>query len=210
MIYILVGNDTKKKNNYIKTLSGNKEVVFLSTLNINKELINNHANNISLFGDSLIIVIENIIKQKEIIFTEKDLKELRDSKTIFVFIEDKILAQDKIYKKFAEVVLFEDKIIKPVSKINLFAIADAFENRDKIKSWLLYCEAINAGIEPEPIAGILFWKIKTMISSNSKTFNLNQLRRESGDLVDIYHRSHRGNMDFVIGLEQFILSSLNK
>ena len=106
--------------------------------------------------------------------------------------------------------IFNIEIKKTIPKINVFGIADAFSNRNKIEAWILYREAVSQGIPPEEISGIIFWKIKTMILSGSKFFSLDELKNNSSELVSLYHNAHRGESDFVIGLEQFILNSLGK
>lgn len=208
MIYILAGNDTKKKNIYIKTITKNRDVISVPAHEATKELLDIHALGVSMFGESPAIMLENIISSNTIILSDQDLKKLQDSQTIFIFNEDKLLvASEKKYKKYAEIMRFEEKIVAKKPVFNTFAIADAFGVRDKVKAWILYREAIEAGIEPEPISGILFWKIKSMILSGKPS---NNLKKQSSALVSLYHRAHRGECDFVIGLEQFILSSLSK
>jgi hypothetical protein len=49
-----------------------------------------------------------------------------------------------------------------------------------------------------------------MILNCNNIFSIDNLQKQSKDIVSLYHNSHKGNSDFVIGLEQFILSSLSK
>lgn len=211
MIHIIYGNDTKNKNAYLKKLAGNHESFFITPSKISKEMLYDYASNINLFGKSPVIILEGLIYQSDIDLSSADLNILKDSPTAFLLLEDKLLASDKKkYEKYAEIKSFEQKITKQVPKINIFDIASAFESKDKVKAWMLYRESIESGIEPESISGVLFWKIKTMILNGNKAFNIDNLKRQSGELVSIYHRAHMGELDFVIGLEQFILSSLSK
>jgi len=211
MIYILCGNDTKKRSSYIKKLANNREVIFLSSTDASREMLNSYSQNISLFGESPVVVIENLFSKNEESFTLKELTDLKNSPTIFIILEDKMLvAEEKKYKKYAEIEKFEIKEIKQISKIDPFALADAYSRRDKIGSWILYRESIDMGSEPEAISGILFWKIKSMILNGNKVFSLAELQLQSSRLVSLYHDAHKGSCDFVVGLEQFILSSLNK
>ena len=209
MIHILYGNDNKSKNAYLKKLVGNRESFFITPAKISKEMLYDNASNISLFGESPAVVIEGLIYESDIELSSADLNILKDSSTIFILFEDKLLSSDeKKYAKYSDIKSFEQKIVKQISKINIFDIANAFEHKDKIKTWILYRESILAGIEPEAVSGVLFWKIKTMILNKNKAFDLYNLKRQSGELVSIYHNAHMGECDFVIGLEQFILSSL--
>ena len=210
MIYILSGNDTKKKNAYLKKLYKENQPIFVLEASITKEELLNHAGSVSLFGGSPIVVIENILNEGNITLSLEDLLILKDSETAFVFMEDKLLAPNfKKYKKYAVVEDFVGQNLKQKPKMN-FGIADAFSHKDKIGTWILYRDAILLGISPEEISGIIFWKIKTMLLNGTKFFSIEELKNRSSELISIYHRAHRGECDFVIGLEQFILSSLSK
>jgi DNA polymerase III delta subunit len=210
MIYILSGDDSKIKSSYINKLTKNREVIFAQTNDGGKDLVLNYARGVSLFGDSPVVISENFLKDGDIDFSDLELKELKESKTIFIFKEDKMLATDqKKYKKYGEVEVFELKKITKNEKFNPFLITDAFANRDKIMAWTSYLKCIEEGAEPEAIAGVLFWKIKTMMLNGSKAFSKDELKRQSSLIVSIYHKAHRGEVDFVVGIEQFLLSSLS-
>lgn len=211
MIYLLSGNDTKKKNAYLKKLYKNDVPLFVPTAGLKKEMLFDFAQTRSLFGETQIIVIENILKEGNIKLSQEDIVFLKNSETIFIFLEEKILAPEiKRYKKEATIEDFNMEETKKATKLNVFGIADSFSKRDKIGTWVLYREAVSLGVSPEEISGIIFWKIKTMILNGTKAFTLDELKRNSSELVSLYHRSHKGECDFVISLEQFILSSLVK
>lgn len=211
MIYILLGNDTKKKNTFLKKLYKDNIPIFASGTDLSKELLFEKTESVSLFGEKTIMVLDSPIKEGDLIFSVEDLQILKESQTTFVFLEEKLLAMDlKKYKKFAEIENFTSPETKISSKVNVFGIADAFSRRDKIGTWVLYRDAVTAGVSPEEISGIIFWKIKMMILNGNKIFSINELKSQSSLLVSLYHRAHRGEIDFIIGLEQFILSSLNK
>jgi hypothetical protein len=211
MIYILLGNDTKKKNAYLKKLCKDDVPVFVSQTDISKEMIFDYAGAVTLFGTYPIIVVENLIKEEVLDFSPEELSSLEESKTTFVFIEEKLLVPElKKYKKYATIEDFSSLATKKVPKMNVFSIADAYSQKDKIGTWILYREAVSLGTAPEEISGIIFWKIKTMLLSGTKYFSKDELKIKSSELVSIYHRAHRGECDFTIGLEQFILSSLSK
>lgn len=211
MIYILSGNDTKKKNAYLKKLYGYDSPFLVPGSNLTKEELFDKARSISLFGKSPIVVLENIIKEESVILSQEDIFILRDSPTIFVFLEEKLLTSEiKKYKKYATIEDFSYLEVKKTPKMNVFGIADSFSYKNKIETWILYREAISQGVSPEEISGIVFWKIKTMILTGTKVFSLYELKKLSSEIVSIYHKAHRGECDFTIGLEQFILSSLSK
>ncbi len=209
MIHILVGGDTKNKSNYIKDLTSNRENVFLGENNINKDSIMSCCYGIDLFNNPLFIVLENILSEGEINFSTEELVRIKESNTLFIFKEDKLLIvlQNK-YKKYGEIKIFEEKKIIQVPKFNVFSITDAFANKNKILAWTLYNKAIVEGIEGEAIAGILFWKIKTMLMNGSNVFSQDDLKQQSSKIISLYHKAHRGELDLSLGLEQFILTSL--
>lgn len=211
MIYILSGNDIKKKNIYLKKLKKGDLPFFVYRPGVSKEEIFERARSVSLFGESPIVVLENVVKEGKLDLSQDEISSLQDSKTVFVFLEDKFLAPEiKKYKKYATIEDFNIEIKKAVPKMNVFGIADSFSRKDKIGAWILYREAILQGISPEEISGIIFWKIKTMILTDTKVFSLSELKKLSSEIVAMYHQAHRGECDFTIGLEQFILLSLNK
>lgn len=211
MIYILSGNDTKKKNAYLKKIHNGDFLNFSMQSDISKESLFDQAKSVSLFGNSPVIIFDNFIKEGGIALSPDDLSILSESSSTFVFIEEKLLALDsKKYKKYATIEDFSMEVVKTAPKMNVFSIADSFSKRDKIGTWILYRDAVLAGASPEEVSGIIFWKIKTMLLSGTKFFSQDELKNQSSELVSIYHKSHRGELDFTIGLEQFILSSLSK
>jgi len=211
MIYILLGNDNKKKNDYLKKLCRADLPIFTLSKEATKEELFDKAGSVSLFGFSPLVILEALIKEGGINLSEEEILILKNSKTIFVFVEEKLLAADlKKYNKYSIVEEFNVDIKKQPLKTNVFGIADSFSIKDKIGTWILYREAITQGVSPEEISGIIFWKIKTMLLSGTKFFKDDELKNISSELVSIYHLAHRGEYDFVIALEQFILSSLSK
>jgi len=211
MIYILVGNDIKKRSAYLKTLLKNREVIQLTQGGVSKESLIGYAQSQNLFGDSPTILMENFLHDGVTLLSAKDLTLLQESTSIFIFLEDTLKAVDeKKYKKYAAIEHFSEKVVASSPKFNTFVITDAFGRHDKISTWILCREALEKGVEPEAISGLLFWKIKTMMLGNNNLFTKDELKNQSSAIVSLYHRAHRGECDFGIGLEQFILSSLSK
>jgi hypothetical protein len=210
MIHILVGGDTKNKGIYIKELTFKSEVFFIPTGTANSEMLMSYSNNVSLFNESPVIIVENILNDDNFILLGEELDLMKESKTIFIIKEDKLLVPlQKKYKKYGDIKIFEEKKVLVTPKFNIFSLTDAFASRDKIKTWILFNNAILSGIEPEAIAGVLFWKIKTMILTGTRLFSKDELKYQSSGIVSLYHRAHRGESDFTISLEQFILASLS-
>ncbi len=210
MIYILLGDDHKSKNIYLSELTRNKEVALMQALSLEKETIMNYSSSSSLFGDQPVVLMDGVLGEGVLNFTSEDILFLSKSETVFIFKEEKMLAiEQKKYKKYSDLKVFENKKNIKTDKFNPFLITDSFALKDKMNTWIHYNNAIRAGLEPEAIAGTLFWKIKTMILSGNRNFTKEELKRSSSNIVSLYHEAHRGESDFVVGLEQFILESLS-
>lgn len=210
MIYIFSGNDNKSKNAEIKKLFGNKEFFSIKKEELVKEKIFEYSNIKSLFGDSPIIVVDNFFDEKYS-FSKKEILDLQKSETIFIFSEDSFSSANiKKYREFVIFKLFEEKKEKKFETNISFEIANAFGVKDKIKAWILFNQAIEKGVEPEQISGILFWKIKSLSESRQNVFSREEIKRSSSLLVSLHHDAHLGKKDFVVGLEQYLLFVLSK
>ena len=116
---------------------------------------------------------------------------------------------------------------KPVSgDFNMFAMTDALGSRNQKRLWTLYQKALRHGAVEEELHGMLFWQIKSMILALSssgpaesglnpfvyskakgyaKNFSADELKALSSQLVVMYHKAHRGEVDFAAELEKFFL-----
>lgn len=210
MIYIFSGNDNKSKNSEIKKLFGNKEFFSIKKEESVKEKIFEYSNTKSLFGDSPVVVVENFFDEKYS-FSKKEILDLQKSETVFIFIENSFSSANiKKYEEFAKIFFFEEKKEKKIETNISFEIANAFGVKDKIKAWILFNQAIEKGVEPEQISGILFWKIKSLSESRQNVFSREEIKRSSSLLVSLHHDAHLGKKDFVVGLEQYLLFVLSK
>jgi len=211
MIYLVEGNDNKKKNSFLKTIYEKEKPIIISKEEASRELILSYAESRSLFGDKKIFLMEDFIKEGVVSFSKEELSILEKVDNVFVFLEDKIKVADlKIYKNFSQINTFNLKTTAKPFKINVFDIAELFARKNKIGAWINYRKAIDLGIEPEEISGILLWKIRTMAMNRNSLFTKEELSNYFNQITDIYHLAHLGKIDMVLGLEHFILSSLSK
>ncbi len=210
MIYIVYGNDITEKNNCIKKYTKGLPVVRMQSMQVSLELLANYAEQNSLFQEEISVILENPISESNVVFDKELLEKLKNSPTIFIFTEDSLLVEEvKKYKKFTEEIeKFEIKNDTQVNKENPFALANLFGNRDKIGAWTTYRKLVEKEGSVEPVAGMLFWKVKTMLVSGSNKFSEDELKGQSSELIDIYHKSHLGLLDMDMALEQFILKNL--
>ncbi len=187
----------------------------------------------SLFGDNFIVVLEYPSEQ-ELFFDSllSYIDVLVSSPTLFILTEREIIKDilQKYIKGGAEIVECQELKKNTTKKdFNIFSLTDAFIERNKKESWLLYRQAIEANHEPEEIGGILFWAIKNMllVSTSSsvketglnpfvaqksvaalKKWKKNELENVSRKLVEITHESRNGKLVYEEALEAYILTSL--
>ncbi|MEI8378130.1 MAG: hypothetical protein WCF95_06295 [bacterium] len=120
----------------------------------------------------------------------------------------------------------KEKLALAGEKIDFFEFANAFGKRDKRGLWVLYQDALAEQVPAEEVHGIFFWQVKSMILARkcktaeeagmkifpfekareySKNYKDEELENLSFALVSMYHEAHRGNIDFFVALEKFIL-----
>jgi DNA polymerase III delta subunit len=153
-----------------------------------------------------------------------DKKELEKFTKYAQKVEEFKLPERKLNKKEALALKGE--------KIDFFEFTDALGARDKKGLWQLYQDALREEVPSEEVHGILFWQIKAMISAlkckdageaglnpfvynKAKAYAKNygktveeaekKLAEMSAKLFEMYHEAHRGQTDFAISLEKFIL-----
>jgi DNA polymerase III delta subunit len=128
---------------------------------------------------------------------------MNESANIFIVLEGKLNAELKraVEKDAEKTVESEHKEAMAKKEFNVFALADAFGRHDAVNAWKIYREAIDNGVEPENIAGILFWKAKSMSTGPSSESD-----RRLEKLVTLYHDGHRGILDLERGIEKLLLS----
>lgn len=212
MIYLFSGDDTKNKiknyESFFKKESLKIPLFSINKNNFNQMDIESFYSDSNLFEEKSIIVFFNILEKEEIEnFIIERLKFFQESKNIFVFIEDKLLKPiiDKFNKEKAEVKIFELKK-EEKEKFNNFLLADALSNKDKIKLWFYYRQAIDKGVSLEELVGVLFWKVKDMII-NKKLFKFkeNELKEIADKLSFILPEARKNKKDVEVVLEKFLL-----
>lgn len=120
----------------------------------------------------------------------------------------------------------KEKLALIGEKIDFFEFADALGRRDKRGLWVLYQDALAEQVPAEEVHGIFYWQVKSMLLAKkcknaeeagmksypfqkareySRNYKDGELEKISSNLVSMYHEAHRGNQDFFIALEKFIL-----
>lgn len=152
-----------------------------------------------LFASKYIVFLDRVTenaeaKEKLVDFVEA----MQESPNIFIVSEGKVLTElRKAFDKHAEKVVECEpkKDLLKKSEFNIFGLASSVAGKDRIKSWILYRQAVEQGIESEAIIGMLFWKAKSIRDL--------ELARE---LLTLYHDGHRGQRNLELGIERLLLS----
>ncbi len=215
MIYFIHGSDLVRARDKFESLVGalydkkpDVSLIRLNDENFDPLELNELIKGQGLFEKKYIIALANVSSNKEwkkALLT--NLKEISKSENIFVILEGKLDAKSRQkFEKCAEKTqLFELKETKK-EEFNRFAIAIALGSRNKKDLWLKFQESIENNVAPEEISGILFWKVKSMLLNKNRNFSEKELCSISKELIDIYHKARRGEHDFYIALERFVLS----
>jgi DNA polymerase III delta subunit len=209
---------------------GDAEVFALGDENFSESELERHIGSVGLFSGAHAVVISYLLAHEEHGEVLADhLASLAESENLFILKEGKLLvANKKIVEKYAQDSQeFTEKttINKPDFKnFPIFDLATSLGMRDKKNLWLGYQKAIQQGVAPEEIHGVLVWQIRTMLQvlagatvdikpfvlGKAKTFLTKYSPSEAKDLsfklISLYHDSRRGLVDFEKGLEKIILS----
>ena len=189
----------------------------------------------TLFQNKYVIVCNKIFENKEAqIFIEKNIEKISLSQNVFLFIEDevdeKLLALFRQFgKKTQEFKLKKGRTLaekgSTLTGYNPFAIGDALASKNRIKSWILFQQALLSGISAEEIFYKIAWQVKTLLLVKKnpkdtglkpfplqkalysvKNFTEKELINYSFELLKIYHDTRRGLEEFPLGLEKFLIN----
>lgn len=162
----------------------------------------------SLFGDKKNFVLRNVFENddiKKVLY--ENLASLENAPHDVAIIADKLLVADKkVLEKVATIHESVDKE-KKAEAFNPFGLANAFATGDKKKTWIMFQEVLHHSDEMEPTHGMIWWKLKDMISKNKKDESLKKMARE---LVSVYHESRLGGLGMRERLENFFLTMPDK
>ncbi|MFA6536444.1 MAG: hypothetical protein WC250_01925 [Candidatus Paceibacterota bacterium] len=174
-----------------------------------------------LFSNKYIVFLDSLFEDAEI--KEQVLKfykEIGASENAFIWLEGKVdkatlTKLEKVAEKVQKFESGEGKARKfglgggqavSLNDFNIFDLASVLARRDRRQLWLLYREAISKDFPPEEICGILFWKLKDLLTKGNSSFEKAEIKKMAEKLVSIYHDAHRGKLDFEISLEKFVLT----
>lgn len=235
MLYIFHGTDTAKvrakAHSLIDTLQKKRpdaEVFWMDSETFASEKLKELTESQGLFSLKYIVVLNRV-------FENKDAKQavleavsaLAQAEHVFVMVEEAFGTKEiTAFQKHATQMVAYDAQKTEKQTFNTFSLSDALGARDKKKLWMLYIQAKDAGVSDEEIHGVLWWQAKSMmlasttksaeeaglkpfVFSKAKKFAVNfsgtELPRVLADLMELYHRSRRGEYDLGTALEAWIL-----
>lgn len=199
----------------------------------NVDLIQEHLGGQGLFSNKYIILLDRLSESSE---AKEELagyiSAFQESPNIFIALEGKLNAElKKAFEKHAEKTVVSDQVEAKGAfgkrDFNIFALADAVGSRDALKSWKIYREAIENGLEPENIIGTLFWQAKSMVLAKdaksareaglspfvftkskkyANNYSVDEMNMLVRDLIIFYHNGHRGMNNLEYSIERMLLN----
>ncbi len=212
MIYLFAGDDAKSKHvgyeKLLKSLAADSEILFVGRNDFNKMQIESLYSGAGLFSPKSTIVFSSVLEYEETReFILEKLELLGESGNNFIFIEGKLNKPilDAFKKARTELNVFELPKERK-EKFNSFLLANAFGDRDKLNLWIHYRQAVDLGVGLEELVGVLFWKMKDMLTKrNFSKFSEAELQKFSSRIAYILPEARTSGTDAEVALEQFLL-----
>lgn len=231
MLRVFFGNDTIKVRGeafaFLDSLRAKgATATVLEANNYEPGIVAEIVGSQSLFGGNQIYLFDTPSQEEkfyeEVISNLPGMKEQGDT---FIVVEAGLLAAEKKkFEKHAETL--EEYKAEAKERFNSFSLADALSRKDRKTLWLLFQEAVLAGIAAEELVGILWWQLKTLrLASLAKSaeeaglkdfpyqkakrslnkFGEGELEKLSASLLTLVHNSRLGHYDTDQALERWIL-----
>lgn len=240
MLTVLVGTNTASRAKRLELLldgaqKGGAEVRSYTDVSFDAEAVRGLAQSSSLFGGTFAVVVSGI----------GDVSEKRDEfeKLIPVFVDSNhrfILSENALVAAFLKKVTAKGGVIeefalpakaKKVEGFNMFALTDAFSDRNRSLTWALYRKALESGVDARELHGKLFWVVKSMLAAKgaksagdsglnpfvfqkakagSQRFADGELERIAIELTRIFHEALVSGIDIETAVEALILKVLAK
>lgn len=212
MIYLFAGDDFKEKlkhyENFSASIGKDAEIFSISNNNFSENIFENLLGGAGLFNTKKIIFFSNILEREE---NEEAilarLMDMADSNDAFIFLEGKLgkPVLDAFKKARAEINYFEEPKEKK-EKFNNFLLANAFGDRDKLRLWIYFRQAVDLGVSLEELVGVMSWKAKDMIlKKNFYKFKKEELQNIAFVLATILPQARREGQDDEAELERYFL-----
>jgi DNA polymerase III delta subunit len=235
MLYVIHGTDIEKSREkshaLFEALKAKKPDASAGTITaeeITIDKLDELTQTQGLFENKQIIFMDRTLENKDVreVMLEK-IDAIAESPNIFIFFEGKLTKDvlKKLEKRAEKITEYEATEEKKESG-SFFHLADALAAKDKKALWVGLREALEGDAAPEEIHGILFWQAKSLaLASRAQSagdaglnpFVYGKAKRylsawKEGEvdalltnLVSMYHKAHRGEIDFGVELEKLAL-----
>lgn len=215
MIYCFYGTDSAKTRKAARALVNatqkkkpDASFFHITSENWSEARFEELLHGAGLFEQKYIVLLDNLFEDKDIKNTICDgVKDMSDADHLFVLLEGVLDKKTltKIEKSARKVIQYNvSEVVK--KKENDFALANAVGRRDRKQAWVLLQSALERGVVPEALHGMLFWKVKSMLlAGNQRAFTKEELHTLSHQLLEIHHRARTGRTTLDIALERFVL-----
>src|SRR3989344_860350 len=240
MIYFFYGEDNaknvKKATTLVQSLLRKKpdaSYFKLDTDSFNRALFEELLESSALFESKYLIYGNNLLLTKEYEENfEENLKRIKDSPHIFIFVEQKLSAPLlKKIKLYAEKI-HEEKgtLFRKEFSPGLFSLTDALGEKNQKKIWKTLHEAYRNGNDSEEVFNILVWQTKMLLIAKkitsqkeadelgikpfpfkkacayAKNFTEKELQKLLKSFTTLIHEARFGKKELDLGIEYIILS----
>ena len=208
MIHVIVGTDTKKRDQALESLSKLGKV----TAHIYSEQVASLEPLISasnLFGEK---VIAHVIQAMDVASSRDVIIELlprmKESENIFI-IDEPFADANRVKRLEKHTEKIFDARAEKEKGTDVFLLCNLFAKRDKKNTWLEWM-VVKDKESPEAIQGALWWKFSTIWqdvrAGRPAKFTLQECEIIGGKLIRSSIEAHRGQKDLKTELETIILS----
>jgi hypothetical protein len=212
MIYLFAGDDAERKiasyEKFTNSIANEMEVFQVARNNFSQSEIESFYSGAGLFFTKCAVVFSGILEREdERSFVLEKLSQMAESPNNFIFLEGKLLKSvlDEFKKARAEVNYFELPKEKH-EKFNNFLLANALGDKDKKNLWIYYRQAVDLGVGLEELVGVMFWKVKDMLSKRFYgKWKKDELEAVAEKLSYILPEARREGKDAETVFEKFIL-----
>ena len=211
MITILVGKRTdafeKKYQEIISRFLELGNVERKDTRDLAYSNIFDEIQTLSLFGEKKLFILSGILDDdgsKEVLFEK--IETLNNAPHDILITAEKLLAADtRKLEPFAKIHTIAEKTVAK-SGFDPFSLANAFAAADRKKTWIMLQQIAAQSGEMEPTHGMVWWKLKDMMTKKNSAFSEAQMKDIARKLVGVYHESRKGGLEMKERLEEFFLT----
>lgn len=233
MLYIVYGSDrnktTDKTIGLIESLKNRKpdaSYFKITSDNLENFSLEELSGGQGLFEQKYIVFLFRILESGiNFEYFEKYLEAMTESDNIFIWLEEDFDKKDLEKIKKVSKNITEYSATEEARDFSLFNLCDAIGEKDKKKAWRLYIEAVE-NTASEEIYSMIMWQLKSMkIASSTKSveesgmkpfpynkakrfaknFSEKELNQKIMNLLEVYYRARKGEMELQNGIEKFVL-----